>query len=84
MKEAGVLPVGSSAAVLLDFLRIDAFEATLGKELGNYILGQDGAVGNASVVSVIDLVRASHWLRCGISNGMQSGCKRVKGVTTPS
>ena len=54
------IPVTLSAAVLLCLLGIGIGEAVLGKELGHVVLRQGGAVGDAGVVLVVELVRAGH------------------------
>lgn len=53
-------PVAFAAAILLGLLWVDAIEAVLTEELGQIILWKDGALGNASVVLVVELVRSSH------------------------
>jgi hypothetical protein len=55
-----VLPIAFSATVLLGFLGVGVGKAVLGKEFGDMLLWEDSAVGQAGVVLVTELVRASH------------------------
>jgi hypothetical protein len=55
-------PIALATAVLLNLLRVDIGVAVLSKETGKVFNGEGGALGNALVVTVVGLVRASH---CG-------------------
>jgi len=56
----GTTPVALATAVLLGLLGINTIEAVLGKEFGDVLLRKDGALGNAGMVLVVELVRSSH------------------------
>jgi len=53
-------PIALAAAILLRLLGVDTLEAMLGKELGNSLLREDGALGKTSMVFVVELMRTSH------------------------
>ncbi|KAI1502611.1 hypothetical protein F5X99DRAFT_378561 [Biscogniauxia marginata] len=53
---AGIAPIGLATAVLLGLLGVDTFEAVFGKELGQIVMGENGALGNAGVVLLVELV----------------------------
>jgi hypothetical protein len=55
------LPIASATAILLGLLGVNSSEAILGKKLGNILLGENGAFGNAGVVLLVVLVGASHY-----------------------
>jgi len=59
--KGGFLPIAFSATILLGLLGVGVGKAILGKELGHVLLWEDGTVGQAGVVLVTELVRASHW-----------------------
>lgn len=56
-----VAPVTTAAAVLLDLFGIGVDVAALGKETRQVFLGGGSAFGDALVVTVVGLVRASHF-----------------------
>jgi len=53
-------PVTLASAVLFDLFGIDIGVATLGKVTGQMLDRESGAFGDALVVAVVGLVRASH------------------------
>lgn len=55
-----IAPVTSAAAVLLDLLGVDTLVSMLGEIARQVLLGRSSAVGQAGVVTVVVLVRASH------------------------
>jgi hypothetical protein len=57
------IPIALAAAILLRLLGVDTLEAMLGKELGNSLLREDGALGKTSMVFVVELMRTSHYKR---------------------
>jgi hypothetical protein len=55
-----IAPVSPTTAILLGLLGVGISKAVLGEELGQRFMRQDGAVGQAGVVLVVELVRTSH------------------------
>jgi len=53
-------PVSLACAVLLGLLGVNALEAILGEELGKVLMGMGCAVGDGTVVLVVEFVRSSH------------------------
>jgi hypothetical protein len=56
----GNIPIGLAGTVLLGLLWVGIGEAMLGEELRDML---PGAIGQARVVLVVELVRASHYRR---------------------
>ena len=56
----GILPIASSTTILLGLLGVGISEAMLPEETGDMLGGDSSAVGEASVVLVVELVGASH------------------------
>ena len=54
------VPVSSTATVLLGLLRVGVDVALLGEVAGEMLFGARGAVGEAGVVAVVELVGSSH------------------------
>jgi len=57
---AGIAPVTSATAVLLHLLGVSAHRAVLRKVAREMLLGGSGSIGQTGVVTVVELVRASH------------------------
>jgi hypothetical protein len=54
------LPVASATTVLLGLLGVNTGKAVLAKELGQVVMRNSSALGNTSVVLLVELVRSSH------------------------
>jgi hypothetical protein len=54
------IPVALASPVLLDLLGLLVRVAVLGEEARQVLLGGSGAVGEAGVVLLVELVRAGH------------------------
>ena len=56
----GSVPVTPTTAILLGLLGINALMAALGKVARQMLAGSGSAVGQAGMVTVVELVAASH------------------------
>lgn len=56
-------PIAFSGTVLLRLLGVDALEAVLGEEFGKVFMRENGALGETSMVLIVELVRSSHCKR---------------------
>lgn len=61
VKGATCLPVALARAVLFDLLGVGVEGAVLGEVARQMLLVGSSTVGQAGVVAVVELVRASHW-----------------------
>jgi hypothetical protein len=57
----GSLPATLAGAVLLGLLGVGVGVAGLGEVTGEVFRGEGGAIGEAGVVTVVELVRFAHW-----------------------
>lgn len=76
----GASPVAFTTTVLLDLLGVNINVATLGEEARQVFCWRDTAIGNALVVTVVVLVRTSHfdgWM----ARGDKMRARRRKGKT---
>ena len=55
------LPVGPACTFLLGLFGVDSMKAVVGEELRHVLVWESGALGNAGMVLVIELVRSSHY-----------------------
>lgn len=77
---AGASPVAFTTTVLLDLLGVNINVATLGEEARQVFCWRDTAIGNALVVTVVVLVRTSHfdgWM----ARGDKMRARRRRGKT---
>lgn len=75
-------PVAAATSVLLGLLGVNTVEAALGEELGKILMRDGGALGQAGVVLLVELVRSSHveWLDGETGETGERGCGYERGV----